>query len=243
MSSELIDPGFRSRLERLIGEESPFGWAAKAGIPKATFSRIWNEGAPPKADHLRAIAGYSGVNLNWLLTGEGEMLLSVAHGYGEPLKKDHVVNDHSFTSGSGAHEGDFEFIPQYDVEVEAGAGAFNGREKIVGRLAFRKDWLKENALDAQKLAIVKVSGDSMIPTLAGGDMVLLDLRTSKARENAIYAIEVSGHIRIKRLQPKIDGSIIVQSDNPTYAPEQVPAAEADRLRVIGRAAWVGKVLK
>jgi phage repressor protein C with HTH and peptisase S24 domain len=238
MSSELIDPDFRNRLEQLIGDESPFRWAANAGIPKASFSRIWNEGAPPKADHLRSIARYSGVNLNWLLTGEGSMRpdLVLVGGY-DP---EHAKTPR--TSEPEVEYSQFVFVPVYDVNVEGGPGALNGNDSIVEEVAFRTDWVKEKTLDPKKLAIVRVIGDSMSPTLVSGDMVMLDTRTSKSRENAIYAIEVNGFVRIKRLMPKIDGSIVVSSDNPTYPPEFVSASEADRLRVIGRAVWVGKSL-
>ncbi len=62
---------FLSRLTHIIGDKKPFAWAAGVGINKATFSRIWNEGVPPKANHLAAIAQSTGISIDWLLTGEG----------------------------------------------------------------------------------------------------------------------------------------------------------------------------
>lgn len=64
---------FLSRLTHIIGDKKPFAWAAGVGINKATFSRIWNEGVPPKANHLAAIAQSTGISIDWLLTGEGPM--------------------------------------------------------------------------------------------------------------------------------------------------------------------------
>ena len=64
---------FLSRLTHIIGDKKPFAWAAGVGINKATFSRIWNEGVPPKANHLAAIAKSTGVSIDWLLTGEAPM--------------------------------------------------------------------------------------------------------------------------------------------------------------------------
>lgn len=239
MSSELIDPGFRDRLKKVIGDESPFSWAGKVGIPKATFSRIWNEGVPPKADHLRAIAAYSKINLNWLLTGEGSMRpeLVLVGGY-DPASG----GPSSRACESLADYSQFVYVPVYDIEVEGGPGALNGHEHILEEVAFRTDWVKEKVFDPQKLVIVKVVGDSMAPTLLGGDKVMLDTRVTKALENAIYAIQTDGLVRIKRLTRKIDGSFVISSDNPAYPSEFVPAAEADRLRIIGRAVWVGKSL-
>jgi len=72
MSSELKDPMFHERLSRLIGSMPPFAWAEKIGIPKGTFSRVWNEGTVPGPEHLRRIAEKTGCSIDWLLRGEEE---------------------------------------------------------------------------------------------------------------------------------------------------------------------------
>jgi phage repressor protein C with HTH and peptisase S24 domain len=97
-------------------------------------------------------------------------------------------------------------------------------------------------LDPEKLAVVRVVGDSMMPTLLDGDDIMLDLRNVKPSADAIYVIEVAGDVRVKRLQPRIDGSIIIKSDNPAYETEIISAPDTERLRVLGRAVWAGKNL-
>ncbi len=74
MSKELIDPEFHARLARLIGDDRPFAWADKMGIPKGTFSRVWNDGGVLGSDHLKSVARATGVSIDWLLTGEGPMM-------------------------------------------------------------------------------------------------------------------------------------------------------------------------
>jgi len=64
---------FKDRLTELIGKEKPFAWAARVGINKGSFSRMWKEGALPKAEHLIRISLTTGVSTDWLLTGEGPM--------------------------------------------------------------------------------------------------------------------------------------------------------------------------
>jgi hypothetical protein len=78
MNSETAFSGFRGRLSLIIGNKEPFVWAKHVGIPSSTFDRIWNGGAVPKADTLFRIARYSGVQIDWLLTGEGPMRLGEA---------------------------------------------------------------------------------------------------------------------------------------------------------------------
>lgn len=67
----LEDPGFHSRLSEIIDTDEPFAWAARVGIPSASFSRMWKKGVVPKAPHLKTIREATGVSLDWLLTGEG----------------------------------------------------------------------------------------------------------------------------------------------------------------------------
>ena len=62
-------PGFRDRIALLVGEDEPFTWAKKVGIPSSTFDRIWNSGSTPKARHLIRIADACAVSIDWLLTG------------------------------------------------------------------------------------------------------------------------------------------------------------------------------
>jgi len=70
----------RNLVERLVKivEEKAGGkhtvFAKNAGIPTSTFQGYIN-GRPPHAEHLIRIREKYNVNINWLLTGEGEMFL------------------------------------------------------------------------------------------------------------------------------------------------------------------------
>lgn len=72
-SPEAADREFMERLKLLIGDEKPFAWASRVGIPSSTFARIWKAGTVPTAKFLRLIRQNTGVSLDWLLTGEGPM--------------------------------------------------------------------------------------------------------------------------------------------------------------------------
>ena len=58
----------------------------------------------------------------------------------------------------------------------------------------------------------------MEPTLRDGDYVLIDENTIFG-VNGIYAIQLGGQILIKRLQFKMDGTILIISDNTKYQSE------------------------
>ena len=71
MDGDLRNPDFHSRLRQLVGQERPYSWAARVGISKGAFTRIWREGTVPSAELLLRIREHAGVSLDWLLTGEG----------------------------------------------------------------------------------------------------------------------------------------------------------------------------
>ena len=79
----------------------------------------------------------------------------------------------------------------------------------------------------------------MTPRIADGDLLLIDTSLATVRQNAIYVIRIDGDLVVKRVQRKLDGDLVVISDNPAYPPESVPAGEASDLAVIGRVIWIG----
>lgn len=70
--------GFWERIETLIGEERPFSWAARVGIPKSTFSHCMNNNIVLPLRHLLNVAEQTGVSLSWLVgSEEDEQVLRV----------------------------------------------------------------------------------------------------------------------------------------------------------------------
>ena len=90
------------------------------------------------------------------------------------------------------------------------------------------------------LALIEVHGDSMEPTLSNGDLILLDTRHGKVMDNAVYALQHNGTLLVKRIQRRLDGSLVVKSDNPRYEPESLTRDAAESLGVVGRVVWSGR---
>lgn len=136
----------------------------------------------------------------------------------------------------------FIMVPRYDVRASAGGGALIHSELIVDHLAFRQEWVLKMGLMRQKLALIEVHGDSMEPALCNGDLVLIDLRACELSADGIYVIQHRGHLLVKRIQSKLDGRVIIKSDNPAYEPEILGPDEADGLIVVGRVVWFGRAM-
>ncbi|WP_170941723.1 LexA family transcriptional regulator [Cellvibrio mixtus] len=136
----------------------------------------------------------------------------------------------------------FVMVPRYDVCASAGNGAAIHSESIVDHLAFKQDWINQMGLSKKDLALIEVQGDSMEPAIMHNDLILIDLRESKLSANGVYAIQHMGNLFVKRIQIRMDGSVVIKSDNPNYEPEILQPAEAENLTVVGRVAWFGRQL-
>ena len=141
-------------------------------------------------------------------------------------------------TGMGSNsDTEFAFIPQRDVDLSAGPGAFSEHEPEIGRLAFRRDWLNKLGVKPQTCVLVRVRGDSMEPTLRDGALVLVNTENGQGAQDGIYALLLDGALVVKRLQRAFAGGLIVHSDNPAYRDIELTPGQASELRVIGRVLW------
>lgn len=139
--------------------------------------------------------------------------------------------------------GDYTLIPRRDVKAAAGNAVILPAEEIVDFIVFRTDFIRyELGLDPKNLVVIQAKGDSMIPTIRDGDLLLVDLSQAHDADNAIYVLNVDGRVMVKRLQFLLGGVIEVQSDNPKYKPETVRPEDRDLFRLVGRVVWAGSRL-
>lgn len=131
----------------------------------------------------------------------------------------------------------------YDVRASAGPGALNDdvSEPETFNL-FRMEWLNRiTNTPSNKLAVLRVAGDSMAMTLHNGDHVLVDRTIRRVERQAIYIIQDAdtSELQVKRCSrdPR-SGLIDVKSDNPEYPSYE--GVREDRFQVHGRVIWLGR---
>ncbi len=134
-------------------------------------------------------------------------------------------------------QGLYASAPLYSVLAAAGEGLTVDTEEVKGYLGFNRTWLRSQRLAADKLAVIEVRGDSMEPTLYGGDTVLLDMQAHPLRDREIYTLRRENDLLVKRLRRKGSEWRIV-SDNPAYSEETLGPEHA----VVGKVVWLGRVL-
>ncbi len=196
--------------------------AALINVAPRTLARYLKGETCPTVDEVQPLKDH-GVNISWLMTGDGEML--------------------SAGSAAIAFADDFVLVPRYDVRVSAGAGEPVHSEQVVDHLAFKREWVRDRLrVRPDDLALVQVVGDSMEPTLSEGDLALVHLAERRLKDGAAYVIEDAGELRVKRIARRLGGSVLVKSDNPRYGDEEISGEAAEQLRVLGQVIWHGGVL-
>lgn len=137
---------------------------------------------------------------------------------------------------------DYVFIPEYKLSFGCSSGGVDAPPEWevvpAGAAAYRKVFFQQRYVDPAKCKRVCAEGDSMEPLICDGDRVLFEElpEGTPIRDGAIYVLSTGGSLKIKRLYRKINGDLIIRSENPKYADEIVPNTEIDSLiRIYGRA--------
>ena len=139
----------------------------------------------------------------------------------------------------GGAQRDYALVPRYDLAVSAGNGHGDGDgAQQIGAFAFETSWMAATFGRAGRgFASVRVRGDSMQPTLLHGEEIVIDTQVLRVDVSGIYVIALRGDLLVKRIQRRLDGSLVVKADNPAYEPETLGPAEAEEFRVVGRMVW------
>lgn len=107
------------------------------------------------------------------------------------------------------------------------------------RRRFPRAWLSTltDAAPAH-LVFARGRGDSMMPTLLDGDIVLIDKTQHTFREqDVLWAVLMGDAAMIKRLRMRPSGRIALLSDNPMIPPDEVDPSE---IRIVGRVVFIGR---
>jgi phage repressor protein C with HTH and peptisase S24 domain len=200
-----------------MGGMSARTFAHKCALSEGAIRSYLSGGTLPTLDRLEQIASSVGVSPVWLAFG-------IAPEADESLAED---------------ASEYVYVPLYDARVSAGDGSWNDNAKVLTTLAFTKYSIRKKHLESAELAAFRVDGDSNEPILSDGDTVMVDLRRTDMRGDAMYVICMGEHLFVKRLQLQFDGGLQVISVNPAYPPVGIPKDRISDLEIIGRVVWAG----
>jgi SOS-response transcriptional repressor LexA len=134
-------------------------------------------------------------------------------------------------------------IPIFDLVTPITAGFFDRKKEFTQSIGFDRSWLINLTSTApDKLALMRVEGDSMMPTLLNGDVVMIDIVTIEARlEDGIYAVLTNERLQVKRIAvDPSNNQISLLSDNLLYP--SWGGLGRDSVDIVGRVIWFGRSL-
>jgi len=149
---------------------------------------------------LEAVANYCArnrISLNWIL-------------YGQPIAMLDADAEESYMVRL-----------LNEVRASAGGGAYNDNPVATTYLTMDKDsWQKLGIKQIERVEAIRVTGDSMEPTLGEDELILIDRASTEAESGGIYVIHTQDGVIVKRLLLGSDGWVI-HSDNTNYPPQRV----------------------
>lgn len=222
---------FAGRLRTILNHWPSADRLARAvGVSPSAF-RKWLKGeAEPSRERLVSLADAAGVSIAWLARGEGP----------EPRLRDVRGATKATVNDDRIDPSQFVVLPKRPEAAAAGGGTPQPPNSLSEYIAFGHDWIRaELDVAPENLLLETAVGESMSPTLGDRDLLLIDTNDRKLREFGIYVLEYGGERLVKRVQRKLDGSLILISDNGIYEAERIPAERAGEMTVIGRVVWSG----
>lgn len=201
----------------------PKAFAEKADVPLSTLNTyIAANPAEPKITVVIRIARALGKSVAELL---------------EPITGDDTGSQIA-RSGTGI-DSESAQIKMLDVVAAAGPGYENEEPREIRTLPFARRLLDELGVKIANARFMTSHGDSMLPTIADGAIVLVDISYSRPKDDGVYIVIVGNEARIKRIGRGWDGKLTLLSDNERYPMETLSAHEAENLRVAGKVVWSG----
>ena len=196
----------------------------KLDIPVRTIGGYERDEAPPSQKFLNALVQKLHINVNWFLTGIGAKFLNQI----EISDEDCIV------------------IPvRGGVTASLGYGVTVYNESQTATYSISKKLACDLGVNMSRTEMIFAQGDSMMPTIEGGDSLLVDLSKKEVHDGKIYCVRIDGQLYAKRLQ-KIPPNIIrVVSDNEKYRSFEINfSQDLDfDFGIIGEVCWWGRVAR
>lgn len=96
---------------------------------------------------------------------------------------------------------------------------------------------------AENCGVFWADGNSMDPTIANPDQMLVDFSRKEPKGNNIYIVQNGDNVWVKRIRMQWGLGLELISDNKEeYPPIIIPAEEAEQLQIIGQVVHTGHSL-
>ncbi|WP_321300185.1 XRE family transcriptional regulator [uncultured Sphaerochaeta sp.] len=221
---------------RLSTGESQSVFAKKFGLSQAVYSQ-YETGKRSVPDDLKQQLANMGVNIHWLVTGNGAMYLNFKESIppasmgtiSEPPIP-YSLKSKKELAGIPQNEDSIP-IPFISQKLSAGPGQLWNEDCFTDDvIAIPTRMVKR--FKGYKLGAAEVRGDSMDPSLQNGDIIIFAEKMISG--NGIYALSIDAEVYVKRIEfDPFDETLRVISDNPKYDAKILPV-DTDRVQILGK---------
>lgn len=199
-------------------------FARRANVSSATASR-WLSGKTKAIDEKSRenIANALQVNLKWLESGEGD------------LRDNRGTNE--------AEDPEFQTIKFYpNVQASAGHGFISQNERALD-IAFRSQFIHEKLqATASNLVAIKATGDSMLPDIRDGDLLIVDCSKKSVRSEKPYVAVRGEQVIVKYINTLPDGKYKLISRNELYGQEIIEASHENYFQILGEVKHIQRTI-
>nr|WP_236939020.1 S24 family peptidase [Fuscovulum blasticum] len=228
-------------------------FAERTGVSKSTIANYERGDRTPDATMLERYREAWSIDLNWLVTGEGEMFLTPDYALPGPVQgfldarrrkdpRNRAAKSISVPgSPSGHDQPSFVRLPVFsEVQASAGPGAVPASEQVNNVIAFDRNFLRDRGGNPDRCSIIFARGTSMKPTIPDGAILVVDHSQCDVAHGCIYVFNVSDQLLVKRARWRMDGRLELVSDNTAegYPVETFGPDDTHELRVVGRVVYL-----
>jgi len=212
----------------------------KIGVGQSTISRI-EDGDTRDPRHLYQLAEALFTTVDYLYGKTDDAGVIEFRGTGRDLEDlAQVVTDQrsDYRSKDSADLATV-MLPQLEVGYSMGGGSVFEEYQATAMVPFPREWLRPLIGGTfADLFVARGEGDSMVPTLLDGDLVIVDTAQKQIRQqDRLWCLSFGDLGMIKRARVLPGGTVQINSDNPAVTP--IEAAD-EEMHVIGRVIWIGR---
>ncbi len=132
-----------------------------------------------------------------------------------------------------------------EVSASMGYGVTIYNESQTATYSISKQLARDLGGNTCHLEMIFAQGDSMMPTIEGGDSLLVDHSRKEIYDGKIYCVRIENQLYAKRLQKIPPNTVVVVSDNAKYRSFEIDLSKCSDydFEVIGEIRWWGRVAK
>ena len=138
-----------------------------------------------------------------------------------------------------------DLIVRGNVSASMGFGITVYDESQTGTCSISRKFLQDIGANVSTTEFIFAHGDSMEPTIQGGDRLIVDLSKKNIYDGKIYCIRYEGELYAKRLQRTPPSTLVVISDNQKYKNWEIDFSKEINFdfEVIGEVLYWGRIAR